>query len=276
MKNSIVWLASYPKSGNTWTRIFLANYLANTKQPMPINQVNKFGLGDSIAETYHMVAGRRINPRDVALTLSLRDKVLRGIVANNADINLVKTHNIKAVARGVDLVPSKYTRSAIYIIRDPRDMALSTARHYSESLEKVVARIAHSDNATQADNNTVTVLQGTWSEHVKSWTGYAPYPVLTLRYEDMLANPHEEFAKTLKHLGVPVDDERLDRAVRFASFDEVSKQESETGFQEKPAGAEKFFASGRSGQWKTDLDEKLADQICKDHAKTMKKFGYLE
>ncbi|QIE47185.1 sulfotransferase domain-containing protein [Pseudohalocynthiibacter aestuariivivens] len=276
MKNSIVWLASYPKSGNTWTRIFLANYLANTQEPMPINQVNKFGMGDAIAKTYHMVAGRRIDTRDLALTLSLREKVLRGIVANNADVNLVKTHNIKSVARGIDLIPTKYTRSAIYIMRDPRDMVLSAARHYGEPVEKVVARIARSDNATQADDNTVAVFQGSWSEHVKSWTGYAPYPVLTLRYEDMLTNPHQEFAKTLTHLGVPVDDERLDRAVRHASFDEVSKQETETGFMEKPAGAEKFFASGRSGQWKTDLDPALADQICNNHAKTMKKFGYLE
>ncbi|WP_272005940.1 sulfotransferase domain-containing protein [Roseovarius sp. ZX-A-9] len=276
MKNSIVWLASYPKSGNTWTRIFLANYLANTKEPMPINQVNKFGMGDAIAKTYHMVARRQIDTRDLALTLSLRDKVLRGIVANNADVNLVKTHNIKSVARGVDLIPTKYTRSAIYIMRDPRDMVLSAARHYGEPVDQVVSRIARSDNATQADDKTVAVFQGSWSEHVKSWTSYAPYPVLTLRYEDMLANPHEEFAKTLTHLGVPVDPERLDRAVRHASFDEVSKQEAEAGFVEKPAGAEKFFASGRSGQWKTDLDPALADQICKDHAKTMKKFGYLE
>lgn len=276
MKNSIVWLASYPKSGNTWTRIFLANYLANAKKPIPINQVNRFGLGDSIAKTYEMVAGRPVDTHNVALILSLRDKVLRGIVANNADVNLVKTHNIKAVARGVDLIPAKYTRSAIYIIRDPRDMVLSTARHYSESLDKVVSRIGHKDNATQADDKTVSVFQGTWSDHVKSWTGYAPYPVLTLRYEDMLANPHDTFAKTLKHLGVPLDQERLDRAVRFSSFDELTTQEAETGFQEKPAGADKFFASGRSGQWKTDLDEKLVEQICKDHGKTMKKFGYLE
>lgn len=276
MKNSIVWLASYPKSGNTWTRIFLANYLANSQQPVPINQVNRFGLGDSIAKTYEMVAGRPINTRDVALTLSLRDKVLRGIVANNADVNLVKTHNIKAVARGVDLIPAKYTRSAIYVIRDPRDMVLSTARHYSDTVDKVVSQIGHKDNGAQADDMTVSVFQGTWSDHVKSWTGYAPYPVLTLRYEDMLANPHDTFAKALTHLGVPVDQERLDRAVRFASFDELSKQEAKDGFQEKPEGPEKFFAAGRSGQWKTDLDEKLVEKICKDHAKTMKKFGYLE
>ncbi len=276
MKNSIVWLASYPKSGNTWTRIFLANYLANTREPMPINQVHRYGIGDSVARTYHMVAGRRIDTNDLQLTLSLRDKVLRGIVGNNADVNLVKTHNSRKAAFGVELIPAKYTRSAIYIMRDPRDMVLSSARHYAKTLEDVVHSISRGDHATLGDDATVPVFLGSWSEHVKSWTSYAPYPVLTLRYEDMLANPHVEFAKVLKHLGVPVDDERLDRAVRHSSFDEVSKQEAKGGFVEKPDKAEKFFASGRSGRWKTDLDPALAEQICKDHAKTMKKFGYLE
>lgn len=276
MKKSIVWLASYPKSGNTWTRIFLANYLANSEEPMSINQIHRFGLGDSIAKTYEMVAGHPIDPRDLSLVLSLRDKVLRGIVANNADVNLVKTHSIKKVARGVDLIPTKYTRSVIYILRDPRDLVLSTARHYSESPSKVVSFIGHKDNATRADDKTVCVLQGSWSDHVKSWTRTAPYPVLVLRYEDMFSDPHVSFAKVLTHLGVPVDQERLDRAVRFSCFNELTKQEAETGFREKPTGMEKFFAKGKIGQWREELNQELIDRICNDHGKIMKKHGYLK
>ena len=88
---SIIWLASYPKSGNTWTRIFLANYLMNSDKPVPINQVHRFGMGDSIPRMYQMVAGRQIDVRDYQETLKLRDKVLAGIVANKADVNFVKT-----------------------------------------------------------------------------------------------------------------------------------------------------------------------------------------
>ena len=77
---SIIWLASYPKSGNTWTRIFLANYLMNSDKPVPINQVHRFGMGDSIPRMYQMVAGRQIDVRDYQETLKLRDKVLAGIV----------------------------------------------------------------------------------------------------------------------------------------------------------------------------------------------------
>ncbi len=275
MKNSIVWLASYPKSGNTWTRIFLANYLSNAEEPVPINEVHRYGMGDSIAKTYHMVAGRQIDVNDVPLTMMLRQKVLERIVANNADVNLVKTHNIRKTVKKLEIIPTRLTRSAVYIVRNPLDMVLSYARHFGMSHEDAAHAISHPDNANAPDQSTVTVFLGSWSDHVKSWTSYSSYPVLKLRYEDMLTDPHNEFAKVLKHLGVPVDDERLDRAVRFSSFKELSKQEKKTGFREKPAASASFFTSGKSGQWESDLDPKLVDQICAAHNKTMKKNSYL-
>jgi len=273
---SIVWLASYPKSGNTWTRIFLANYLINADRPVPINQVHRFAMGDSVARAYHMVAGRRIDLHDYNLTLRLREPVLAGIVANKADVNFVKTHNIKADAFGVTLIPEKYTRSAIYIVRNPLDMLMSFARHFGMSHADTAAAIARTDHSNAADDTTVTQFLGTWSEHVQSWTAPAPYPVLTVRYEDMLARPDASFARILEHVGVPVDAARLQRAIRFSSFDEVSKQEAESGFVENSPKSERFFAKGQSGQWQTGLDPKIVKRVRKDHRKVMKKYGYLE
>lgn len=275
MKKSIIWLASYPKSGNTWMRIFLANYLMNTKEPMPINQVHRFGMGDTIAKTYQMVAGRPIDANDPAQILPLRERVLRGIVANNADVNFVKTHNIRRVAYGVDLIPEAVTRSSIYILRNPLDMVLSYARHHGLSLPDAVHAIGHSDNATAGDANAVATFLGSWSEHVNSWTARATYPQLTLRYEDLLADPEENFSKTLKHIGVPIEEERLKRAIKHASFKEVKRQEKKHGFIEKSAAAESFFTSGKSGGWKSDLPDDLAKQVIKDHRATMKRYGYL-
>ena len=70
-------------------RLFLANYLMNAKSPMPINQVHRFGLGDSIVHMYQRVAGKEIDSKNSTLTLALRDKVMRGIVGINADVNFV-------------------------------------------------------------------------------------------------------------------------------------------------------------------------------------------
>ncbi|SLN67286.1 Sulfotransferase domain protein [Roseovarius albus] len=275
MKKSIVWLASYPKSGNTWTRVFLANYLMNAKEPVPINEVHRLGMGDSIAKTYHMVAGRKIDVKNIELTLKLRDKVLRGIVGNNADINFVKTHNIRKVARGVPLIPEQYTKSAIYILRNPLDMVLSYARHYSASVEEAVMRIGREDNGNAPDEKTVAQYLGKWSDHVDSWTKNPPFPLLTIRYEDLLAEPEKNFTKVLEHIGVPVDQDRLNRAVEFSSFKALSEQEKKTGFVEKPKQAEKFFNKGQSGQWKEDLSEELIQKIKRDHGNVMKRFGYL-
>jgi len=273
---SIVWLASYPKSGNTWTRIFLANYLWNADRPVPINQVHRFGMGDSIAKSYHMIAGRRIDVHDYRLTLALRERVLAAIVANKADVNFVKTHNVRGDAFGVTLIPEKFTRSAIYIVRNPLDMLLSFARHYGQTHEQTAEAIARADHSNAADETTVTQFLGTWSEHVQSWSACAPYPVLTVRYEDMLAAPEQSFGAMLGHIGMPVDSARLEKAIRFSSFDEVSRQESEAGFVESSPKNDRFFARGQAGQWQTELDPKIAKRVRRDHRKVMKKFGYLE
>ncbi len=277
MKKSIVWMASYPKSGNTWMRIFLANYLANASEPASINQAHRIALGDSITKMYGMVARRPIDPADIDDMLRLRPQVLRGIVANNADINLVKTHNARVMARGVPLIPEEVTRSAIYILRNPLDMVLSYARHYGMTPEEAVFTVSHPDNANPPDAETVAQFMGSWSDHVQSWTtGTSTYPVLVLRYEDMLADPKAAFGKVVAHLGMPLDEVRLDRAILFSSFKELSEQEKKQGFIEKSEESERFFAKGQKDQWKTDLAPRLIKQMKHAHRKVMKKHGYLE
>ncbi|MDM8165245.1 sulfotransferase domain-containing protein [Roseovarius sp.] len=273
---SIIWLASYPKSGNTWTRIFLANYLMNADKPVPINQVHRFGMGDSIPRMYHMVAGRQIDISDYQLTLKLRDKVLGGIVANKADVNFVKTHNIRAEAFGVTLIPERFTRSAIYIIRNPLDMLISFARHYGLGHAETADAISSPDHSNSADGSTVTQFLGSWSEHVESWTTKSPYPVCVLRYEDMLADPEVSFAKVLDLVGIPNDPERLKKAIRFSSFDELSKQEEEGGFVESSPKNDRFFSKGQSNQWQSELAPEIVERVKKDHRKIMKKYGYLD
>lgn len=275
-KASIVWLASYPKSGNTWTRIFLANYLTNADKPVSINEVHRFGMGDSIAKTYNMVAAPHTpDLGDYQVTLQLRDKVLRGIIGNGADVNLVKTHNIRAQAYGRTLIPAEYTRSSVYIVRNPLDMVLSYARHYGIEPAAAVEAIGRSDNANASDSATVWQFLGSWTEHVESWTKNSPYPSLVLRYEDMLDKPEQAFGALVRHLGVPLDEARLQKAIRFASFDEVSGQEKAGGFAENPGKSETFFTSGKAGKWKEALSEELIEKIKTDHKATMKRFGYL-
>ena len=279
-RKNIVWLASYPKSGNTWLRIFLANYLFGRKTPLPINQAHRLGMGDSIERAYRMVArgsgGGDFDIADYRQSLALRGKVLNGIVNNDADVNFVKTHNRRAKAFGIELIPPHLSRSSIYILRNPLDMVLSYARQYGHTVEFAAAAIARAYNSIAGADGTVTQYLGSWSGHVKSWARCREFPVLVLRYEDMQTDPGAAFSRALEHIGVPPDPERVARAVRFSAFDELRKQEDAAGFVERSPHAGRFFHSGSAGHWRDELAPEAVARIRQDPGEVMREFGYLD
>ena len=273
---SIVWLASYPKSGNTWLRMFLANYLMNTMQPLPIAKAHQFALGDAIPQTYSIAAKRPVDPKDEAAILALRPAVLRAIVANQADINLVKTHNQNTALKGLDLIPAGYTRLALYVVRNPLDLVISYANHYGMAIGAAAQAIGHPSNRINPDTRSVAQYIGSWSNHVSGWTRTRKFPVCTLRYEDMTSDPGKTFSTALKRMRVPVDGARLDRAIEFSSFDQLRSQEDDQGFIEKSRHADRFFRSGQAGLWREQLAPDIVRRICERHGKVMRRFGYLD
>lgn len=274
-RKSIVWLASYPKSGNTWLRAFLANYLLNPSEPVSINEMHRIMLGDSLLGAYRAVAGGPVNPSDERRVLSLRPKVLAAMASNGADVCLVKTHNANVTIGGVRMIPPELTRLALYVVRNPLDLVLSYADHYGLPLPTAVTAIGAPANQIVPDPNNVTQYLGPWSDHVRSWSRARNFPLLVLRYEDMLSEPEKVFGKVLRRLGVPREAERLDRAIRFSSFDELRDQEQKSGFRETSRHAERFFRAGRAGQWESELSPELVERIRARHGQMMKRFGYL-
>ncbi len=273
---SIVWLASYPKSGNTWLRMFLANYLAQSKQPVPLAQAHRIVLGDAMPQTYSIIAKRPVDPKDEAAILALRPAVLRAIVANKADINLVKTHNQNMAFKGINLIPAGLTRLALYVVRNPLDLVISYADHYGMTVAATARAIGARSNRVYPSARSAAHYIGSWSDHVSGWTKTRDFPVCTLRYEDMISDPRKTFATALKRIGVPVEDNRLDRAIEFSSFDQLRRQEDESGFVEKSRHAERFFRSGQAGQWREQLAPDLVELICKQHGTVMRRFRYLD
>ena len=271
---SIVWLASYPKSGNTWLRVFLANYIYNSEKPVPINQIHRVGIGDSNSKAYRMVTKEVLDPTNPMQGARIRPAVLQAIVNNKADINLVKTHCENAIAYGVKLIPPELTRSAVYIMRNPLDMIVSYASHYGNTIDEAIEGIARKDNSLLGGGDTVYQYLGTWSNHVIGWSKARKFPVLMLRYEDMLKDPHEAFDRVIHHIGLPIDRDRLERSVRFSDFKLLQEQEKKTSFVENSDNQKQFFRSGKSEQWKTELNEDQVAQILQDHGRVMKKFGY--
>ena len=275
MTRNLVWLASYPKSGNTWIRIFLANYLADRQTPVAINDIPRSAFGDANIDLYRQVAGPFVNYGDDRAFMAARQALLSAIAGNGADVNFLKTHSTRAGRLGRDLIPPALSRAAIYIVRNPLDVALSYARHYGVRIEDAVAAMGTPEHRIPANAHSVPQIVGSWSGHVKSWTRPRGFSVHVVRYEDLHSDPTTTFGAILKSLGVTPDQERLERAAPFSSFDEPARQEAAGGFVEKPEKADRFFARGRPGQWQADLPEELADRIHRDHGDAMRRHGYL-
>ena len=134
----IIWLASYPKSGNTWLRAFLANYLQDRPAPVPINELVQFSLRDGFLIHHERLIGRPAAELSMAELARLRPKVHEHFATAKGQTVFVKTHNLVGEAEGTALITPAATAGAIYILRNPLDLAVSYAHHYRVSLDRAV------------------------------------------------------------------------------------------------------------------------------------------
>jgi len=273
----IVWLASYPKSGNTWTRVFLTNYLRNDEHPADINDLEPTPISAGRVK-FEDVLGVESTDLTADEIDALRPAAYRRMAATAAAPQLMKVHDgYYANSRGEPLLAG--ARAVVYILRHPLDVCVSWAKHSGISLEKSVEFLCSPDAAVGSSdrfvNEQLRQRIGSWSMHVRSWTEQRDLPVHVMRYEDMLRDAHGAFGEMLRFVGFEVDADRLARAVRHSSFDELKKQEKEKGFREAMRqGDVGFFAGGRSGGWRTALRQEHVDAIVPAHSETMRAYGY--
>lgn len=274
----IVWLASYPKSGNTWMRAFLHNLLTNAKKPVEPNLLDGFTLANKAVGWYRPYLGDKPAAEITAEELAKhRKSVHRDFTRTSPDTVFVKTH----CYLGVDeldepLISMEYTAGAIYIVRNPLDVALSMMPHFGLTVDQAIDYLGYIRNSMGgADENSVMEPVSTWSMHVQSWTGQPNPRLLTVRYEDMLDQPVIAFGNVCRFLGLKPPADRLERAIKFSSFDTLRKLEDEKGFKERTATAQRFFRAGRKGQWRDKLTEAQVKRIVAEHREQMARFGYV-
>ncbi|MBI5539773.1 MAG: sulfotransferase domain-containing protein [Bacteroidia bacterium] len=279
MKKNIVWLASYPKSGNTWCRVFLSNYLSKTNVPVDINKLD-IGTIFSSRNVIEENTGFDISELTANECDELRSFAFSKWAENQDENAFLKTHDAYTpLISGENMFPVNATKSAIYIVRNPLDVAVSFANHMATTVEKTVEKMCEQDfclaASTKKYNQQVRQRLLTWSGHVKSWTEQNHFPVLVICYEDILQNPVAEFKKILNFLSIPYNDEKFLNAIAFSSFDNIKKAEKENGFKEKPAKCNTFFNIGKSGYYKNMLSQESIQRIVNEHSLIMKKYNYL-
>jgi hypothetical protein len=272
----IIWLASYPKSGNTWLRAFIHNYLRPSEQPYDINQLLDLTTGESSALRYARYDPRPASQFSEQDVQALRPQVHRDLAGADRELVFVKTHNALVKFHNIELITPEVTDGAIYVVRDPRDVAISFSHHLGIELDEMIALMANPQTTIRGDDHKVFEHISSWSAHVHLWTRQTHHRLLVLRYEDMLDKPHGTFQRVASYLEGKADQTKLANAIRHSSFTILSEQERRSGFVEKPGNAGSlFFRNGRPGQWKTILTAAQRARIEQAHGGMMRQFRYL-
>lgn len=295
---SIVWLASYPKSGNTWLRAVLANYLCEDGEPASINALpggpavagremfdELVGLDSSDLLPDEMLRYRALFHEQLARKLAGPSGERRCPPSSAGDAAcapaFVKVHDAYVHAtNGTALFPGTATARVVYLVRNPLDVAVSYAHHRQRSIDDTVTWM---NEPTATEWGVAGSIQAlfpapllTWSGHVSSWLDQKELPVHVARYEDLLADPITGFDAIVRFVGLDLDGPRLARAVDHAAFTRLRAQEEESGFSEKQPTAPSFFRAGVAGSWRSALTPQQVQALVDTHRPVMARLGYLE
>jgi Sulfotransferase domain len=272
---NLIWLASYPKSGNTWVRAFLHNLMLDAERPHEINRLGEVTAGDVEPSRYTTLAGRPAVELTTDETAALRTRVQEMMAAEAPGTRFVKTHSAVLDIAGHPTFNMAVAAGAIYIVRNPLDVAVSFSHHLAEPVERVIDFMGRDYVNTTTTPDMMVDFIGSWSQHVESWTGRPSPGLHVMRYEDMLDRPTTTFGDLVRFLGLDKSRQQIDKAIRHASFKVLRKQEERSGFLERSPLAKRFFRSGTKEQWRRELTDEQVASVVAAHREHMARFGYV-
>ena len=277
----IIWLASYPKSGNTLLRSLLSSYFFSN------NGIFNFKLLDNIKQF-------PLNPLFQNLGIDIKDqgeviknyiKVQESFVKKN-EVQFLKTHSYLFNIHNNHFTNLKNSLGVIYIVRDPRTVAISYSNHKNTSIDKITDEMINGWymggvlNSESSSNQTVTYISS-WEKNYNSWKSFdAVNKYLLIKYEDIVSEKKEEifikildFVHYLDKKKFTLDKNKLKNVLETTRFEKVQSLEKSHGFSE--AWKNDFFYKGPNNDWKKTLDFKNQQKIEKSFSKEMKELGYI-
>ena len=282
----IIWLASYPKSGNTWIRSFISALLYTDEGQNDFSNLKKI-----------RQFPRRSQFKDFVKDLQNPEEIYRNWTVAQNFLNLdkkkkfLKTHQINCVIGKYKFTNDENTIGAIHVVRDPRNVLLSIKNHFSlnnhnEALkfiskEKHWIGIENSEDDKLRDNMIPTLISS-WGIHYQTWKNKTKNYLL-IKYEDLQENPKKEFKKIVNYLEKltknKFDEKKINKAIETTSFKYMQNLEDRGYFSENARGNNenkvKFFNLGPKNDWKKLLNNEIIEKINLKFNKEMKELGYL-
>lgn len=280
MNKKIVWLASYPKSGNTWIRTILCTILYSKNYD------------------FNFEILRNLVEFDIPINYDFLKKINNQDFRNLSDINVIskywlqaqknfnsknttrifKTHSANISYLQKNFTDEKTTEGLIYIIRDPRDVVISYSKHLNKSIDEVIDIMQHTNAITYSAKGNYPIILSRWDYHIKSWHKLK-VPKLFIKYEHILENTDSVINLLIKFLNnklgysIKIDDGTIDKIIFNTGFEKMKKQENISGFLEA-SRYNPFFREGKKDQWKQLLNNNQISRITKTFKNAMMKFDY--
>ena len=227
----IVWIASYPKSGNTWVRAFLHQILRQDGGDFDLDRMAQTAGNEASIDNYRAIDPRpwsRWTPGEVARA---RPAAQAAFARRHRHVVFCKTHLAVLRSRGRSTINTDVTAGAIYIVRNPLDIAPSYADHQGVPLDVAINLMNLENHQTPSTENHVSELVGSWSQNVETWTRRSLPGLHVMRYEDMLATPMAAFSGLAAFLKLKVPRRSIKEAVRTTSFGNLRRQEEREGIR---------------------------------------------
>ena len=277
MSGGFYWIVSYPKSGNTWLRLALQALLHPAPDFHPDNRFAPNASHRGEIEDALDIPSGDLTPQELE---ALRPTAYRTMAARAKEPMFRKAHDAWVrTSDGTPLFPPDITLGTLYLVRDPRDVAVSWAHFAGIGLDEAVHLLCQTNAVlTGASGRPPLNLPQRllcWSGHVRSWTTAPGREPCVLRYEDMLAAPIDAIQQAAAYAGISNTSHQLAKAVATTRFEVLRDAEAKHGFDGGQIRGASFFRSGRAGGWRDSLSASQSARIAQTHAAVMEEFGYL-
>ena len=282
----IIWLASYPKSGNTYVRAFLSAYYFSDNGQFDFSQISNI---DQFP--HEKFFNQKVNNFDEASKLWVP---IQKKINQDKKIRFFKTHSFLGNYKGNEFTSPETTLGAIYIIRDPRNVFTSIKNHYSLDNEKALKMITDKTRSLMSNNGSHASLTyiSSWAENYLSWLRNNKFRRLFVKYEDLIENRYETFrdlivfTNTLMNNVEGVNKLKLQKAIETTNFNVLKKKEMSEAFDGSDSSFKNwrkfhsenknlFFNLGPENDWKKNLEKEFAEKIETNFEKEMKELKYL-
>ncbi len=282
----IIWLASYPKSGNTWVRSFISSILFTRDGDVDLSKlenISQFPLRSQFTNYIDDL-------QDVKKVYQNWSNVQNYMNLDNK-IKFLKTHHVNCKIENFEFTDDNNSLGVIYIVRDPRNVACSVKNHFSlENYDEVKNFLFRehnwlgiiTDKNIKPLDNKIPTLISSWKTNYLSWKNKTKNYLL-IKYENLLEDPYLEFGKISKylenHLNVKFDEKKIKKAIETCSFRNLQQLETDGKFKEQTVDKQnksvKFFHLGPENDWKKILDKNISREIENKFKAEMEELGYL-